>query len=152
VSYYLDTSAALKLYVDEPGSNWLRTQVSSVTALLSCWLLVIEITSAFNRRVREGSLDLRDYARIRDIFREDCRTLYQIIPLTNAVVDRACELLERHPLRSYDAAHLAAALVAKESMQRRALPSLIFLSADDRLNDIALAEGLAVINPVMQPL
>lgn len=51
VNYYLDTSAMLKQYVDEPGSVWLRAQVSSATSLVSSQLLVVEAVSAFNRRV-----------------------------------------------------------------------------------------------------
>ena len=147
VNYYLDTSAMLKQYVDEPGSVWLRAQVSAATSLVSSQLLVVEAVSAFNRRVREGSLSLIEYQRVRDVFREDCRTVYQIVPSTTAIVDLACVLLERHPLRGYDAMHLATALTVQQALQRRDLPALIFLCADDRLNAAATAEDLAVDNP-----
>ena len=147
VNYYLDTSAMLKQYVDEPGSVWLRAQVSSATSLVSSQLLVVEAVSAFNRRVREGSLSSTEYQRVCDVFREDCRTVYQIVPPTTAIVDLACVLLERHPLRGYDAMHLATALTVQQALQRRDLPALTFLCADDRLNAAATAEDLAVDNP-----
>jgi predicted nucleic acid-binding protein len=67
--------------------------------------------------------------------------------LQPAIVDSAGALLERHPLRSYDAIHLATALAAQQSFQQRGLTPLTFLSADDRLNEAASAEGLAVDNP-----
>jgi len=127
VNCYLDTSAMLKQYVDEPGSEWLRAQVSSATSLASSQLLIVEAVSAFNRRVREGNLSWAEYQRVRDVFREDCRTAYQIVATTTAIVDLACELLERHPLRGYDAMHLATALIVDRSLQRQGLASLVFI-------------------------
>jgi len=147
VNYYLDTSALLKHYVDETGSDWLRAQVLTSALLVSSQLLVVETVSAFNRRVREGALTLTDYQRLRDIFREDGRALYRLVPLKTAITDLACVLTERHPLRSYDAIHLATALTVQLSLQRRGLTPLIFLSADDRLNNAASTEGLLVDNP-----
>ncbi len=151
VNYYLDTSAMFKQYVDEPGSTWLRAQISSATSLVSSQMLIVEAVSALNRRVREGSLSSAEYQRVRDVFREDCRVMYQIVPPTVAIVDWACELLERHPLRGYDAMHLATALAVRQSLQRQGLPTLIFISADDRLNAAASTEGLAVDNPNNHP-
>ncbi len=151
VNYYLDTSAMLKLYVNEPGSVWLHTQVSPATSLISSQLLIVEAISAFNRRVREGSLSSVEYQRTRDVFREDCRTVYQIVALTTAIVELACTLLERHPLRGYDAIHLATTLTVQQSLQRPGLPPVTFLSADERLNQAAIVEGLAVDNPNHRP-
>lgn len=128
VGYYLDTSAMLKRYVDEPGSSWLRTQTRHAAPLVSSQLLIVEVTSAFNRRVREGTLTLAEYRRLRDIFRDDCRTEYQIVTVLNAVVDLACDLLERHPLRGSDAVHLATALIAHQSLRARGLSGLAALT------------------------
>lgn len=147
VNYYLDTSAMLKQYVDELGSAWLRAQVSSATSLVFSQLLIVEAVSAFNRRVREDHLSIAEYQRVRDVFFEDCRTVYQVVAPTTAIVERACALLERHPLRGYDAVHLATALIVEQALQQQGLPALTFLSADDRLNDAAIAEGLVVDNP-----
>jgi len=53
--YYLDTSALVKQYVDETGSTWLRNLVASGSVvLLISHILVVEMISAFNRRLREG--------------------------------------------------------------------------------------------------
>lgn len=73
VSYYLDTSAMLKYYVDELGSTWLRAQILDVTLLVSSELVIVEAVSAFNRRAREGGLSLTEYQRVRDILYEDRR-------------------------------------------------------------------------------
>jgi predicted nucleic acid-binding protein len=53
---YLDTSAAVKLYVSEVGSGWLlRLLVSGqLPIILSSRLLRVELWSTFARRLREG--------------------------------------------------------------------------------------------------
>lgn len=73
------------------------------------------------------------------------------MPPTIAVVDSASGLLECHPLRAYDAIHLATALSAQQFLADQNYPALTFLSADDRLNQAATAEGLAVDNPNAHP-
>lgn len=151
--YYLDASALVKRYVDEVGSDWLRTIIVSTRPLLlfTSRMTIVEVISAFARRVREGSLSSAELAIARDAFRGDCLNEYQIMPPTMTVIDLACVLLEQHPLRAYDATHLATALSAQQFLAAQGYPPLTFLSADDRLNRVATAEGLQVDNPNHHP-
>ena len=148
VNYYLDTSALLKRYVDEIGSEWVRAEILGAAVLASSELIIVEAISAFNRRAREGGLAHEEYQRVRDIFYEDCHEQYQIVTPARSIMSLACMLLESHPLRGYDAMHLATALTVQRSLQKRALSPLTFLSADDRLNAAAEDEGLHVDNPL----
>ena len=153
-TYYLDTSALLKWYVDEEGSDWLRRALFASTraiVVVSTQLLVVEIISALNRRVREGTVTRHDCKRLSGRFRDDCLDSYHLIAPDDVIVDLACALLERHPLRAYDAVHLATALSVNRWLVGEGEPALTFLSADDRLNDAAAAEGLAVDNPNDHP-
>ena len=151
--YYLDASALVKRYVDEVGSDWLRTIIASTRPLLlfTSRMTIVEVISAFARRVREGSLSSEELAIVRDAFRGDCLNEYRIMPPTMTVIDLACALLEQHPLRAYDATHLATALGAQQFLAAQGYPPLTFLSADDRLNHVATAEGLEVDNPNHHP-
>jgi len=151
--YYLDASALVKRYVDEVGSDWLRTMIASdqPSLVFTSRITIVEVISAFARRAREGSLSSEELAIARDAFRGDCLNEYQIMPPTMTVIDLACSLLERHPLRAYDAIHLATALGAQQFLVAQGYPVLTFLSADDRLNDAATAVGLAVNNPNHHP-
>jgi predicted nucleic acid-binding protein len=152
-SYYLDASALVKRYVDETGSDWLRATIAPAehSLLFASRMVIVEVISAFARRVRDGSLTPGEFAAVRDAFRGDCLGEYQIMPPTVPVIDLACALLERHPLRAYDATHLATALSAQQFLVAQKYPTLIFLSADDRLNRAATAKGLAVDNPNYHP-
>jgi len=152
-TYYLDTSAAVKLYVSEVGSDWLLRLLASEQwpVIVSSHLLRVELWSAFTRRLREGSVTTDEYIRIGDWFAEHRHTLYRFVPLDEAIIQRACTLIERRPLRGYDAVHLATAMGVHRWLVEAGEAGLIFLSADARLNDAAAAEGLAVDNPNGHP-
>jgi predicted nucleic acid-binding protein len=152
-NYYLDTSALVKRYIDEIGSAWLRALVDPALSpvLVVSQLLIVEMTSAFNRRLREGTVNRDDYTRMIDAFRDDCLVEYKIMPLDEFIIDLACELLERHPLRAYDAIHLGTTLVINRLLMAHQMPALTFLCADERLLNAATAEGLAVDNPNNHP-
>ncbi len=147
--YYLDTSAAIKLYVTESGTMWLREllMANSEVEVVSSQLLQVELWSGFTRRLRDGSVSLADYTRMQDWFVTHRQTLYQIVSIQAEIVQLACELIERQPLRGYDSVHLATALTVNQRLIENEQAPLIFLSADNRLNAAAQAEGLAVDNP-----
>ena len=152
MKYYLDTSALLKKYVHETGSVWLQGLLAPPPTLATTTHLVMaEIISALNRRVREGNVTAADYARLIGRFRDDCRVRYQLIAVNNAILHRAGDMLERHPLRAYDAIHLATALTVNRRLLASGAAGLVFLCADDRLLQAAAAEGLAVDNPNDHP-
>jgi len=148
-AYYLDTSALVKRYIDEIGSVWLRANIDPVLRpfLVISQLLVVEVHSALNRRLREGTISQDDCTRTKHAFQGDCQNEYNLIPVSEAIVDLACDLLERHPLQASDAIHLATALTSNRLLSGHGLPAFTFLCADDRLIDAATAEGLATDNP-----
>jgi predicted nucleic acid-binding protein len=148
-TYYLDTSALVKRYIDEAGSDWVRTTLSQspLPSVILVNLAIVEMTSALARRRREGLLTPAEYAQIQDAFRSDCLNEYRIVAAVDGIIGEANRLLERHPLRAYDAVHLATAIVANRHLLADGLAPLVFLSADDCLNDAASAEEIAVHNP-----
>ena len=110
-----------------------------------------EVYSALNRRRREGTLPAADYARIVTDFAALCMMQYTLVELTAPIVERARRLVEQHPLRAYDAVHLASALAVNESLLTAGLLAITFVSADQRLLQAAQMEGLATDNPNAHP-
>ena len=152
-TYYVDTSALIKRYVDEVGSDWLRAtlNVQPPPSIIVVHLIIVEVTSVLTRRIREDTLTPTDYIQVQNAFRADCLNEYEMVTAVGDIIDQANRLLEKHPLRAYDAIHLAAAVVANQQLLAHGFAPLIFLSADDRLNAAAAAEGLAVDNPNDHP-
>jgi uncharacterized protein len=73
------------------------------------------------------------------------------LDLTGPIISEAIRLAQSHALRGYDAAQLAAALIANRKRLNDGLTALVLVSADDELNDAAQAEGLKVENPNNYP-
>jgi len=147
--YYLDTSALIKRYVAEIGSDWIRSLVDPVTGnlLLTSRLTVVEARSALARRRREASIDADDHEFIIGALADHALAQYHFVELEEAVVRLAGDLLDRHPLRAYDAVQLASALEMNSALVMSGLSGLVFLSADDRLLVAAQREGLKAVNP-----
>lgn len=152
-TYYLDTSALVKRYVDETGSRWLRALLDAPPrpSVVLVHLVIVEMTSALVRRVREGVVSAPEYIQAQNAFRADCLSQYDLVTAVDDIIDQANRLLEKHPLRAYDAIHLAAAVASNRALLADDLAPLVFVSADDRLNQAASAEGLTVDNPNAHP-
>jgi predicted nucleic acid-binding protein len=152
-TFYLDTSALIKRYVQESGTAWIQTQITPPTdhVLLTARITMVEVYSALARRKREGSVPAADCAVAAQAFAVHSVTEYDFVELDLNLISLARNLLERHPLRAYDAIQLASALIVHQTLQAASLPPLRFLSADDSLNATATAEGLMVDNPNLHP-
>src|SRR5262249_21306657 len=105
---YFDSSALVKRYVEEAGSDSVRSLVEAGLPSTSRFSEV-EIVSALARRCREGAFPAEERDRAIAQVREDFRTL-SLVELTTAVVARAGALLIRHPLRAADSLQLASCL------------------------------------------
>ena len=148
-NYYADTSVLVKRHAPETGSVWVKTLIAPATgnAIVTAHLSLIELYSALNRRVRENSVSVLDYKNISTDLSVIFSSQYGIIPLIPVVVNDAKDLLERYPLRAYDAVHLASALYARNHLQATGHAGLVFLSADSRLLTAAQTEGFTTDDP-----
>jgi len=150
---YLETSALVKRYVVEVGSDWIRALLKPdrTPTVFTSHLTVVEAVCAFARRRREGVLSPEHHARILTSFDYDSRYLYNLLAVAPAVVQTARTLANQHPLRAYDAVQLASAWLANEKLVQAGHPPLTFICADDRLLAVAQAEGLPTENPNLHP-
>ena len=147
--YFLDSSALIKRYVVEIGSPWIKTLTDSQTgnSLLLVRITWVEVLSAFARRQREGGINAAEVAALIQKFRSEFNSRYRVIEVDEALVERAGELIVQYPLRAYDAVQLASALRVQSLLRSMPETQLIFVSADNRLLDIAQSAGLAIDNP-----
>jgi predicted nucleic acid-binding protein len=146
--YFLDSSAIGKLYHVEAGTPVVQSLVTQAeSALYISRLAVVEVRSAFARKVRAGHLVAADIELLRARFRADLRRRVLRTVAMNAGHFRDAERLINtyglHArLRTLDAIQLAVALY----LQKRGLVES-FVCADKVLNHVAESAGLAVLNP-----
>ncbi|MBI3823949.1 MAG: type II toxin-antitoxin system VapC family toxin [Planctomycetes bacterium] len=151
--YMMDSSAIVKRYASEIGSAWIMG-ITDPAAGNEIWVVritAVEVVSALARRVRGGSIDPVDGDVAIALFKNDLQDEYQIIEVTEALVDRAMALAEKHVLRGYDAVQLAAAFELNAILTASGLVALTFVAADAALNAAAVAEGLKSDDPNSHP-
>ena len=144
-SVYLDTSALIKLYVEEEGTERVVAITDDFDGVQVVILDVtpLEARSAVRRRQREGDISGADADRILERIEDDTSSRFLVQPSTSAVIEGAARLIDRHPLRAYDALQLAGCLVIRDIVPG----PLTFVCADVRLCGAAELEGLTVLNP-----
>ena len=139
---YLDTSALVKRFVSEKGSDSVREIASAGAPAATSKIGYAEVHAALARRRRDGSLSTRQYTKASRNFEEDWQT-YVRVELRDEVLLLARDLIRRRPLRGFDAIHLASAM----TLARELGEPMTFVAADARLLDAAKAEKLQVVNP-----
>lgn len=145
-SYFLDTSALAKLYVQEAGTDkMLKLAAKPETSLVILSLSRVELRAALQRRVRSRDLSKQNANAAIASFNSHLGAIYIVQHVTEALIERALGLIDKHGLRAYDSIQLAACLtLPMQDDEGRA----IFTCADSRLVAAAEKEGWPVLNPV----
>jgi uncharacterized protein len=148
VTVFVDSSALVKLYVNEPFDHVVR---SIVRPMVIAALARVEVPAAFWRKHRLGEITDLDAAVLSADFAADVAGVDLPIPRFAAIVageevlTGATDAVARHPLRAYDAVQLASALVAA-----RVFDGLEgFVAFDRQLRAAAAAEGLSLVPPTL---
>lgn len=137
MSVFADTSALLKRYLDEAGTDLVADVLRDANSLAVSVLTLVEATSALTRRTRQGDISEVDYKMIHGALFDDLADA-EMIPIGGELIHVAMQLVERRHLRTLDAIQLASALGASPRT---------FLCSDRSLAAAAEKEGLAVVIP-----
>ena len=105
----VDTSSFAKRYIQESGSDRLDALLQNASELALSVILVPELFSSLNRRLREDALTAKEYREAKMQVLEDVRDA-TILQLTPAVVSFSVKLLENNVLRAMGALHVACAM------------------------------------------
>lgn len=125
--WYLDTSAALKFFIDEPEADALEHAIlASSPELFSSLLLETELRRAAARKNAIPQSDISEFLES-----------IELVALTQAAF-RLAGQLPGETLRSLDALHLTAALLGGATS---------IVTYDRRLQEAATEAGLATLAP-----
>ncbi len=151
--FFCDSSAIVKRYVNEAGSNFVDglADLKSSNVILLARITRVEVVSAIARRLKNRSVTTADAQNAVAAFQHDLTNNYFTVEITPVLLSVAMSLATKHALRGYDAVQLAAALEANDERITNGLPPLILVSADTDLNMAAQSEGLNIENPNNYP-
>jgi uncharacterized protein len=144
-AYYLDTSALVKLYVTEPGTaQMLRLANPDYGYTLAVASITrVEFRAAVRQRQRGGDLPEGQADSLIARLERHFQDVYLVQPITEALLEEASGLVDRHSLRAYDAIQLAGCVSVQFQMKERP----VFVCSDRRLLAAAEREGLIVLDP-----
>lgn len=128
----VDSSAFAKRYVKEYGSEEIEGFLQRASELALCIILLPEIVSGLNRRLRERILSPNNYRKVKSQLLEDVSDA-TVIQITPAVISHSVKLLENNVLRAMDSFHVACALEWQADL---------FVTADRRQLTAAINAGL----------
>lgn len=135
---FCDTSALIKLYVVEEGSEALKTQIAGAEAVVVSRVAWAEAHAALSRRAREVPQDALAIEQAKAALAADWPR-FVVLEIDQNLVERAGEYADTFALRGYDSIQLAAAYEAGRISQ---LP-IFFACFDTRLNKAARLLGMS---------
>ncbi len=132
-AFYFDTSALVKLVVEEPGSEIAEAIWRRSRRRLCSTLAYPEARAAFAAANRSGRLTSRGLRRAVDLLDGLLASAFRI-GARESLLEHAGELAERYELRAYDAVQLASALHGG--------PGIVLVSWDQELVRASRDAGL----------
>lgn len=137
---YLDTSALIKLYVDETFSETVLSAVKDSKIVSTQVISYVEAHAAFARLQRENKITQTEHEKVKADLINDWESFLQVkcIP---SILQQAAKLTELFSLRSYDSIQLASAQYLFKNSQQ----IVSFGCFDHKLNQAADVLGLNLL-------
>src|SRR3990170_4923144 len=139
MNLYADTSALIKKYVREAGSEQVLAQFNQYPLIGTAALTQAEMASAMAKAVRLGWVAETEILLAWQDFLSHWPA-YIRLPISAGIIERAASIAWQHGLRAYDSLHLASALAWKDITGDQ----VVFACYDRDLLKAARQEGLQV--------
>ncbi len=139
MNLYADTSALIKKYIREPGSEQVTAYFDQSQIIGTSALTQAEMASAMSKAVHLGWVEEAAMSVAWQDFLSHWLA-YLRIPVSPSVVERAAASAWSHGLRAYDSLQLASALAWKDLTG----DEVVFACFDTNLLKAARQEGLQV--------
>jgi len=132
---FYDTSAFIKLFQEEFGSDKITELRDQATVNAVSIVCLPETFSTLNRLRREKKFGVSVYAQLKsEVFRE--LNSFFICGLDSDIVTKSITIIEKNPLKGMDSIHVSTALKWQADM---------FVSGDKQQLKSAKANGLEVV-------
>lgn len=139
MNLYADTSALVKKYVQEAGSEQVIAFFDQHPLIGTAVLTQAEVASTLSKALRSGWVDESAILTAWQDFLTHWPA-YIRLPVSAGIVEHAAAIAQQHGLRAYDAIHLASALAWGDVTG----DEVIFACYNQNLTKAAGQEGLQV--------
>lgn len=137
--YFFDTSALIKRYIIEAGSEKADFLFSEAERIIISPVTKIEAFSTLKRLEIEKAITKEDHKKLKEEINLDF-DFFTILSLNQDMENKCVELIDKYQLKTLDSIQLASCLIRKDEVTN-------FIVADSKLKSAALSEKLDVIDP-----
>jgi len=139
---FFDTSALVKRYYQEAGTERVDELIDGDDDVVISSLAIIETVSAFRRKYNRDELSRDRMNGLLSEFFEEALANFVVVPVAESIVSFSFELVLEDDLRTLDSLQLAAALSLDTDSR-----GVRFITADGRLKAVAERRDLRASNP-----
>ena len=139
MNLFIDTSALIKKYIDEIGSDKIDDLMDKADTIYISAITEIEAYSTFKRLLVENAISKNDYKTLKNEFYIDSN-YYTTVEFYINVINNAKILIEEHQLKTLDSIQLGSALLINDEID-------YFVVCDEKLSKSGKQEKLIIINP-----
>lgn len=140
--YFFDTSALVKIYHPESGTDQVLSIYHGEEVIVISDLVRVEFTSTLHRKFREGLIDADLLADTLTLFQNDCQQRYEVVQFSSLVVVESKKIIlnsgQQFSIRTLDSLQLAFFRVYCQD-------PATFVGADKGLINIAAREGIKAL-------
>ncbi len=144
MKYYFDTSALVKIYHQEFGTERVLSIYKNQETILISELSRIEFLATISRKYREHAISIDTLHAVHAKFQEDLDFRYNVLKFSSLVIDEADNLLrrfgEQHGLRTLDSLQFAFLITYCED-------DTCFVCSDAAFGRMVKGEGFDVMIP-----
>jgi len=137
---YLDTSALLKKYFRETGSDEIIARWKDATGIVTSSLAYAEALASIHRKKRDVKFNNDIFQNIIHLFRRDWNSFIRV-EVTDELNDWIDKMVSHYSLRGFDAIHLASALIVHDRLPEK----FLFACYDNQLLQAAQSAGLQTL-------
>lgn len=142
MQYFFDTSAVVKIYHRETGSDRILPLYQGGEAIVISELSKVEFVSTVHKKLRTGEITGETLDAVKDLFFSDCAGRFLVIHIASLIVDTALDIMNAqgraNHLYSLDALQIATLSIIAEK-------DITFVCADKRLTALVKTVGTPVL-------
>jgi len=138
--YFFDTSALIKRYIQEKGSNIVDALMDSADDIFVSAITRIESISAARRLLEEKNMNQSDFEMLKNNLASDF-PFFTIVDFSDHIEEKAIALIEKYQIKTLDSIQLACCLSVKKDIDH-------LVTCDNKLEKTALEEGIDIVNPL----
>ena len=139
MNIFCDTSALIKKYISEKGSDKFEKILSKTDNIYVSAITEIETISTFKRLLVEKAIDKNEYDMILKDFETDYH-FFSVVSFDRQIIKNAVNMINQYQLKTLDSIQLGTAVFLKNEIDS-------FVVCDEKLIKAALREKVKVINP-----